>query len=218
LTDITLKHTEEVRYQIPDVYGYIQSKIEITRNTIYAILVKSDRYDELEINPQIYLDNVVSCIQRTLNSLLVEGVRYEEINGQKYEMSLFKFEEIETYLVNLFKVSKTDKTVFNYVPVDSDVENKFASDCEAEENVKFFFKLPRGFKVPTPIGNYIPDWAVIFENDSKIYFVAETKGSLDKQLLRDVEKMKIECGSKHFALFSAKNVEYRMAVTTKDLY
>lgn len=218
LTDITLKHTEEVRYQIPDVYGYIQSKIQITRTTIHAILVKSNRYDELEINPQIYLDNVVSCIQRTLNSLLVEGVRYEEINGQKYEMFLFKFEEIETYLVNLFKVSKTDKTVFNYVPVDSDVENKFASDCEAEENVKFFFKLPRGFKVPTPIGNYIPDWAVIFENDSKIYFVAETKGSLDKQLLRDVEKMKIECGSKHFALFSAKNVEYRMAVTTKDLY
>jgi len=218
LTDITVKRTEEVRYQIPDVYGYIQNKIDITRNTIYEILIQSDRYGELEINPQMYLDNVVGCIQRTLNSLLVEGVRYEEINGKKYEMTLFKFEEIETYLSNLFKVSMTDKTVFNFVPVDSDIESNFAKDCEADESIKFFFKLPRGFKVPTPIGNYIPDWAVIFENDSKIYFVAETKGTLNKQLLRDVERMKIECGSKHFALFNAKSVEYRMAVTTRDLY
>lgn len=218
LTDFTVKKIEEVHYLIPDVYGYIQNKVDITRSTIYEILIQSDRFCELEVNPQMYLDNVVGCIQRTLNSLLVEGVRYEEINGNKYEMTLFKFEEIETYLSNLFRVTKTDKTVFNYIPIDSSVESDFARDCEADENIKFFFKLPRGFKVPTPIGNYIPDWAVIFENDSKIYFIAETKGSLNKQLLRDVEKMKIECGTKHFALFNAKNVEYRMAVTTNDLY
>ncbi|NWJ52072.1 MAG: DEAD/DEAH box helicase family protein [Bacteroidetes bacterium] len=218
LSDISVKRAKEVHYQIPDVYGYIQNKVDIIKNTIYEILIRSDRYDELEINPQMFLDNVVGCIKKTQNNLLVEGVRYEEINGKKYEMTLFKFEEIETYLSNLFEVENKDKTVFNYVPVDSDIESAFARDCEADENIKFFFKLPRGFKVPTPIGNYIPDWALILENDSKVYFVAETKGTLNKQLLREVEKMKIECGLKHFGLFNAKAVEYRMAVTTRDLY
>jgi type III restriction enzyme len=218
LKDISIRRTDEVRYSIPDVYGYIQNKLDITRNTIYEILIQSDRYEELEINPQMFLDNVVACTHQTLNNLLVEGVRYEEINGKKYEMTLFQFEEIETYLSNLFKITKTDKTVFNYIPIDSDIERDFARDCEADESIKFFFKLPRRFKIPTPIGNYNPDWAVILENDSKIYFVAETKGTLNKQLLRDVERMKIDCGKKHFALFKPLGVEYKMAVTTKDLY
>ena len=218
LINTTVKGTDEVKYQIPDVYGYIQNKIDITRSTIYQILIQSDRVSELEINPQMFLDNVVACIQQTLNNLLVEGVRYEKINGKNYEMTLFNFEEIETYLTDLFKVSKTDKTVFNYVPIDSSIESDFAKDCEADESIKFFFKLPRGFKIPTPIGNYVPDWAVVFENDSKIYFVAETKGTLNKQFLRDVERMKIDCGTKHFALFKPLDVEYKLAVTTKDLH
>jgi type III restriction enzyme len=130
---------------------------------------------------------------------------------------MFEQEEIETYLTNLFKVGKTDKTIFNYVPVDNEADNKFSKDCETDDNVKFYFKLPRGFNVPTPIGNYTPDWAVVFENSSKMYFVAETKGTLNKQHLGDTERMKIECCSKHFALFNANNVVYRMAVTSKDL-
>jgi len=133
-------------------------------------------------------------------------------------MSLFRFEEMETYLANLFPVSDTGKTLFNYIPIDSTIESEFARDCEADPNVKFFFKLPRGFKVPTPIGNYVPDWAVVFENTNRVYFVAETKGTLNRQLLREVERMKIECGERHFALFRPEGVEYRLAVTTKDLY
>jgi type III restriction enzyme len=218
LTDISVKQTEKIRYQIPDVYSYIQSKIDITRKTIYQILIQSERYEELEVNPQMFLDNVLNCIRQTLNNLLVEGVKYEEINGQKYEMTLFNFEEIETYLSKLFKVSKAEKTVFDYVPVDSTIESNFARDCEADESVKFYFKLPRKFKISTPIGNYIPDWAIIFDDDQRIYFVAETKGTLDRQFLREVEKMKIDCGEKHFALFKKSNVEYKLAVNTGDLH
>jgi type III restriction enzyme len=219
LKDTGVKKSEEVRYLIPDVYGYIQSRVDVSRNTVYEILKQSDRLGELEINPQMFLDNVISAIRRTLNSLLVEGVKYEQINGSYYEMRLFEYEEIETYLSNLFKVTKPEKTVFNYIPIESEtIERPFARDCEADENIKFFFKLPRGFKVPTPIGNYIPDWAIVFENDSRIYFVAETKGTLDKQLLREIERMKIDCGAKHFALFKPLGVEYKLAVTVKDLY
>jgi len=82
LTDIGRKGAQEIKYLIPDVYGYIQSRVDITRKTIFEILKQSDRYGELEINPQMFLDNVVGAIQRTLNSLLVEGVQYERINGQ----------------------------------------------------------------------------------------------------------------------------------------
>lgn len=217
LKDIGRKGTQEVKYLIPDVYAYIQSRVDITRKTIFEILKQSDRYGELEVNPQMFLDNVVGAIQRTLNSLLVEGVQYERINGQSYQMSLFRFEEMETYLTDLFQVTDTDKTPFNFIPVDSQIENDFARDCEADPNVKFFFKLPRGFKIPTPVGNYVPDWAVVMGDDNRIYFVAETKGALNRQLLRDIERMKIECGERHFALFKPEGVEYRVAVSARDL-
>jgi type III restriction enzyme len=218
--DTQIQYVAGVSYQMPDIYGYVQSRLDVSRKTVFEVLKQSGRIDELSINPQLFLDNVTNTIKKVLQSLLVDGVKYEQINGQQYEMRLFDLEEIETYLSNLFKVTKLDKTVFNYVPIDSNVESKFATDCEADENVKFFFKLPRGFKIPTPIGNYIPDWAVVLEMDGtpKVYFVAETKGTLDSQLLRELERMKIECGSKHFALFKPLGVEYKLAVTAKDLY
>ena len=219
LQDIGVKKSEEMRYQIPDVYSYIQRRVDISRNTIFEILKQSGRVNELELNPQVFLDNVVETIRRNLNVLMVDGVKYEQINGSFYEMRLFENEEIETYLSNLFEVTKKDKTLFNYIPIDSEtIERPFAAECEADENVKFFFKLPRGFKVPTPLGNYIPDWAVIFENDKRIYFVAETKGTLDKQLLREVENMQIKCGERHFALFKSLGVEYKLAVKVRDLH
>jgi type III restriction enzyme len=213
-----IQYAAITQYQIPNVYAYIQNKIDITRTSIHQILLQSEKLSELEINPQQFLDNVVMCIKQSLNTLLVDGVRYTEINGKRYEMALFETEEIETYLTRLFEVTNKDKTVFNYVPIDSQIERSFAADCESDESVKFFFKLPRAFSVPTPIGEYRPDWALIFQNDSKIYFVAETKSTLDKSLLRSVEQMKIDCGSKHFALFKDVGVEYRKAITVKDLY
>jgi type III restriction enzyme len=218
--DSQIRYTTAVTYQIPDVYGYVQSKINITKKTVFTMLQQSGRINELTINPQMFLDNVVNTIKKVMNTLLVDGVKYEQINGQQYEMRLFESEEIETYFTKLFTVKNLEKTVFNYVPIDSDIERSFAEDCEKEESIKFFFKLPRGFKIPTPIGNYIPDWAIIVEVDEapKVYFVAETKGTLDRQMLRELERMKIECGTKHFALFKPLGIEYKLAVTTKDLF
>lgn len=218
LKDSGTKQTEAARYIIPEVYSYIQNRVDVGRNTVYEIIVQSGRVVELEINPQLFLDNIIAALRRAQNSLLVEGVKYEQINGAYYEMRLFEFEEIETYLSNLFAVNKPEKTPFNYVPVDSEVESNFARDCEADENIKFFFKLPRGFKVHTPIGDYTPDWAIIFDHDRRIYFIAETKGPRNPQLLREVERMKLECGAKHFALFKASGVQYKPVVTTRDLY
>jgi type III restriction enzyme len=216
LTSSSASKAEAVRYPIPDVYAYIQQRVNITRRTIFEILTQSERYGELEVNPQLFLDNVVGVIQRTLNKLLVDGITYERLDGQQYGMKLFANEEIETFLSNLFAVKEhPEKTLYNYVPVDSDTERKFARELEADKGIKFFFKLPREFKVPTPIGNYVPDWAVVLEADKQVYFVAETKSTLDEQLRRDVENMKIKCGRKHFALFSDEGVMYDV-VTSKQ--
>ena len=117
-----------------------KGELNISRQTIFEILKRSGRINELQINPQVFLDNLVGAIRRNLNSLMVEGVKYEQINGATYEMRLFEFEEIETYLSDLFKVSKQDKTVFNYVPVDSTIESNFARDCEADFKYQIFLQ------------------------------------------------------------------------------
>jgi type III restriction enzyme len=218
LVSIGRTNAEGMRYPVPDVYGYIQQRVNISRNTVYEVLEQSGRYEELYINPQLFLDKVVAAIRNALDSLKVSGIKYQKINGVFYEMSLFQQEEIETYLSELQTVtaSKQGKTLYNYYPVDSDKERSFALECEAEESIRFFFKLPRGFKIPTPIGTYNPDWAIVLENDKRIYFVTETKSTLETQDRRVAENMKIACGAKHFEVFEP-SVEYRVAVTTRDL-
>lgn len=203
-------------YPIPDIFGYVQSQVDISRYTTYEVISQSERAEELLINPQMFLDNVVAAVKRTLNELLVEGIKYEKINGASYEMKLFEAQEIEAYLSNLFEVTREEKTIYNYIEIDSNStpERNFARDCEVDESVKFFFKLPRGFKIPTPLGTYNPDWAVIFENDQRVYFVVETKGTINKQQLREIEQLKIACGEEHFKVL---NVPYKLATSVKDL-
>ncbi|HOK04586.1 MAG TPA: hypothetical protein PLN24_04980, partial [Victivallales bacterium] len=104
-------------------------------------------------------------------------------------------------------------------PLDSQVESQFAKDCESSEQIEFYFKLPSWFKIPTPIGSYNPDWAVIFKNEKKIYFVAETKDTggdnVDTSQLLPDEQIKIKCGKKHYQIF--KDVEYKVVKSVREL-
>lgn len=201
-------------WKIPDVLGYIQSKTELTRSTIEEILSKSGRVEDIIINPQLFLDMATSAIKRTLYNLMIEGIKYHKIGGSEYEMALFEAQELEVYLNDFsFKVSDPSKTIYEeFVPLDSGVESKFAQDCETSEQIKFYFKLPNWFKIPTPIGNYNPDWALVFEDDKKIYFVAETKDTgtsqVDLSKLSGNEQMKIKCGKAHFNEFD--DMEYKV--------
>jgi type III restriction enzyme len=194
-------------WKIPDVLGYIQSKTELTRSTIQQILSKSGRIGDILINPQLFLDLTTQAINRILYDLMIDGIKYQKIGGSEYEMSLFEAQELEVYLNDFsFKVSDPSKTIYEeFVPLDSGVESRFAQDCETSEQVKFYFKLPNWFKIPTPIGNYNPDWALVFEDDNKIYFVAETKETgtprVDVSKLHPDEQMKIKCGRAHFKEF-----------------
>ena len=218
-----LMTVDTAHYPVPDVYGYLQSRVEVTRPTIFQILKQSGRYAELLINPQMFLDNVVGAIRRTLNRLLVAGIKYEQIADQEYAMQLFEDEEVEQYVSNLYEVKNPGRTLYNYVPVDSNTEKSFAASCDVADKVRFYFKLPRGFLIPTPLGNYRPDWAIVFEGDKRVYFVVETKGSsgqivpIDQQALRGKEELKIKCGTEHFAVLEPLGLEYQVQANLRDV-
>lgn len=217
---------ENHAWKIPDILGYVQQKTELTRGTLSEILIKSKRLKDVFKNPQLFLDWVAGTIRKTLYDLMIAGIKYLRIGNAEYEMRLFDSQELEVYLnefafaVGSCDHTQADKTIYEkYVPLDSEAENQFAKDCETSEQVRFYFKLPEWFKIPTPIENYNPDWAVVFNGERKIYFVAETKStgsrSLDFDKLRDSELKKIQCGHAHFSVLP--EVEYRVAQRLSDL-
>lgn len=204
-----------VRFEMPDMLAYIQSKTELTRHTILEILKKSGKIGEALLNPQLFMDNSVNSIKSELYRLMVEGIKYEKIGDKVYEMTLFDDKGFEIYLDDFtHHVKKPEKTVYeNYITLESSVENQFARDCESSENIEFFFKLPNWFRINTPIGRYNPDWAIVFKGEKKIYFVAETKSA--GQELRDSEKLKIKCGAEHFKKF--EDVVYKRVSSVSEL-
>ncbi len=208
----------DIKFEIPDILGYIQSRTELTRSTILKTLKRSARLKDLLINPQLFLDIVIKEIKNILSELMIEGIKYEKIGGLEYEMRLFEENEIEIYNNSLaFSVKDEEKTIYsNFIPLDSSIEENFAKECESREDIEFYFKLPFWFKIKTPIGRYNPDWALIFKNEKKIYFVAETKSTTDLNKLRNEEKLKIKCGEAHFEEF--EDIEYRHVKSVMDLH
>lgn len=184
---------------LPDILAYLQRETELTRSTLVAILKRSGRLKEFTVNPQAFMTETAKLVNRALRELVVDGIKYEQLEGQHYEMRLFEEKEIEDYLTRLYVVQSTnDKTPYDYVLYESEVEREVAEKLDQNENVKFFCKLPRWFVVPTPLGNYNPDWAVVTENDEKLYLVRETKSTHDAAKRRVIENRKIECGKSHF--------------------
>lgn len=218
--DVLTENTTTVnaaRFNIPDVLRYIQNRTELTRSTLYEIIEKSERLNDIIVNPQLFLDLSIKAIKTVLYELMINGIRYDKLGETEYEMRLFEESELEIYLDSVFhKVANSDKTIYdNYIPLDSEVESQFAKDCESSEQVAFYFKLPTWFKIPTPIGNYNPDWALIFKDEKKIYFVAETKSTKNLSKLRNDERFKIKCGEKHFAVID--KVEYKHVTKLGEL-
>ncbi|KKL04341.1 hypothetical protein LCGC14_2617030, partial [marine sediment metagenome] len=184
----------EIKHKLPDILAYLQKETELTRSTLAEILISSGRLGDFIKNPQLFIDNVTKCINRELHRIMIEGIKYEKIDGEMYEMRLFQ-EEVLAYLHNLIEVQHS---VYDHVEYDSEVERKFAKDLDSMEEVKLFVKLPAWFKVETPIGSYNPDWAIVKHGDETLYLVRETKSTRDKDKLRKAESDKITCGEKHF--------------------
>jgi len=185
--------------ELPDIITDLQDKTQLTRKSIVQILRDSMRLEDFKRNPQQFIDYCSEAINRTKRLALVEGIKYRKVGDEHfYAQELFEQEELKGYLKNTLE---TQKSVYTHVVYDSaGVERVFAEDLEKNEKVKVYAKLPSWFKVPTPLGTYNPDWAVVVddEGDEKLYFVVETKGSTWWGDLRHAEGAKIKCGEKHF--------------------
>ena len=190
----------ETNIELPDLLTDLQDKTHLTRKSLVEILIRSRRLNDFKRNPQEFIDLAAQAINKTKRLVLVDGIRYQRIgNDFFYAQELFEKEELTSYLKNTLK---TQKSVYQHVVYDSaGVERRFAEDLEKNEAVKVYAKLPPWFTVPTPLGTYNPDWAVLVSVDGqeKLYFVVETKGSAWWDDLRHVEGAKIECAKKHFA-------------------
>jgi len=186
-------------FALPDVVSHLQNETNLTRRTIVDILVQSDQLEKFKSNPQKYIDEVAAIIKRQMRHFIVDGIKYEKIGDEHfYAQELFEVNELTGYLSK--NMLKAEKSVYEQVIYDSDVEQEFAESFESSDDVKVYAKLPAWFKVDTPLGSYNPDWAVLVQCDGadKLYFVVETKGSLFTDALRPTEKAKIDCGKEHF--------------------
>lgn len=186
---------------LPDILAFLQKETELTRHTLAEILKSSSRLAEFKVNPQAFMAAVAKEISRALHDLMLEGIQYERVADHQWEMSRIEQEAeqgIVRYLSNLYEVQNREKALFDAIEYDSEVERQFAKDLDSNENVKLFVKLPSWFRIDTPIGPYNPDWAFVTEHDEKLYFVRETKGTLDSEDRRTKENQKINCGRRHF--------------------
>ena len=186
---------------LPDILAFLQRETELTRHTLADILKQSGRLCEFKINPQAFMATVAKEISRALHDLMLEGIQYERVADHSWEMSRIEQDAekgIVRYLSNLYEVQNREKTLFDAIEYDSEVERQFARDLDSNENVRLFVKLPSWFKIDTPIGPYNPDWAFVTDRDEKLYFVRETKETLDSEDRRTKEYQKIVCGRRHF--------------------
>lgn len=210
----------EADIELPDLLTDLQDRTQLTRRTIVSILTGSGRLDDFKRNPQQFIELAAETINRCKRMALVDGIKYQKLGDQHvYAQELFEKEELTGYLKNM--LMDTQKSIYEHVVYDSTTERDFADGLEKNDAIKLYAKLPGWFKVPTPLGTYNPDWAVLVEEDGaqRLYFVVETKSSLFTDDLRDKESAKIECGKAHFkALAVGENpARYVVARSVGDL-
>jgi type III restriction enzyme len=160
------------------------------------------------------MDAVASILKHELHRLLVDGIKYERIDGSgseaAWEMRFFKHEE----LINYLNALRVNRSVYEYVVYESEVEREFARKLDEREDIKLFVKLPGWFKIDTPVDKYNPDWAILKHDGQALYLVRETKGTRDFLKLRTSEADKVRCGQKHF---EALGVPFAVAVTADEV-
>jgi len=198
---------------LPDIISYIQSKTELTRQTIADILLKANRLREFKVNPQKFMDQAVHAIDNELKKLIVNGIQYEKLEGEQYAMSQLRQDFRQIFLPEE-RLVPSEKSVYNFIETDSKIEKRYAKDLENLSNIKYFIKLPGFFKVDTPVGSYNPDWAIMKQNGEVVYMIRETKGNKEQLQLRGMENFKIECGYKHFETIG---VDYGVSTSSGNL-
>jgi type III restriction enzyme len=206
-----------------DLLGEIAEKTQLTRRTCAAILtgINPGTFAKFKQNPEQFITEAARLINEQKATVIVEHLSYDPLDG-RYDSSIFT--ESQT-AQDLSKAGdKLKKSVYEYVVTDSKVERSFVEKLDVSDEVVVYSKLPRGFFIQTPVGDYNPDWAIAFRDDvtkiKHVYFVAETKGSMSTLQLKGVENAKIECARKFFASLNdkeGKGVQYDVVTDYAEL-
>jgi type III restriction enzyme len=197
-----LTASSQVKY---DLLGEITEKTQLTRRTVTQILTKIRPMTFLKFrqSPEQFITECARLINEQKATVIIEHLTYDTLDDF-YDNSIFTANQTKQDFTNAG--AKLKRHIYDYVITDSQTERDFVAELDTSEEVVVYAKLPRGFFIPTPVGDYNPDWAVAFKEGTvkHVYFVAETKGSLSSMQLREVEKSKIECARKFFSEISAK--------------
>lgn len=207
--------SEDLKY---DLLGKIRERTQLTRRTIAEILKGIDptTFSLFKVNPEEFIKKISILINEQKASIIVEHVSYNKTSEAPFDTDIFTQQKSK---VDFLKAFKAKKNVQDYVFEDSKGEKKFAEDLDNADEVVVYAKLPKGFYIPTPVGNYSPDWAIAFKKGTvkHVYFIAETKGSLDNLELRRIESAKIDCAKKLFQTMSSQDVVYDKVTKYEDL-
>lgn len=207
----TLRYAEtgQIKY---DLIGKIAEGTTLTRKTVSAILQQLDpiRLAMFQENPEEFISKVIKLIKEQKATMIVEHISYNPIEG-KYDSAIFTAEKHSQGVDKAFKAKRhIQDYVFTDGSAEKSIERRFAEELDIAEEVCVYAKLPKGFAIPTPVGNYSPDWAIAFNEGSvkHIYFIAETKGTMESLQLRPIEQAKIDCAKKLFNELSTSKVKY----------
>mgnify|MGYP004641472821 CR=1 FL=1 len=204
-----------------DLIGEIATGSTITRNTAVEILkgIEQKKFDMFRQNPEEFITKVCKLIKDAKATMIVDHITYNRID-ETYDSSIFTESKTSCDPMKAFEGSKH---ILDYVFTDGlaedSVERRFAESLDKAEEVAVYAKLPKGFKIPTPVGNYSPDWAIAFDDShgtKHIFFIAETKGSMDSMQLKPIEKAKIHCAEKIYNV-PGSNVRYHHVDTYENL-
>lgn len=208
----------EVKY---DLLGEIAEQTQLTRRTVACILrgIHSETFANFRRNPEQFIAETSRLINEQKAVTIVNKLEYDLLE-ERYDSTIFTASQVKYDLNHVGK--RLTKHIYDYAVTDSKVERAFVEDLDTSREVAVYAKLPRGFLIPTPVGDYNPDWAIAFTESSvkHIYFVAETKGSMSSLELRHVEDAKIECARKFFASLSEENhpgVKYELVTDYGEL-
>ena len=202
-----------------DLIGKLVEATQLTRHAIVQILtgIKDATFKQFRINPEEFIIKVGNMINQVKALAVIQHIEYHKME-ERFETDIFAESTLKGKLgINAIESSKS---LYDLVVVDSQgIEKKFAEELEAHDDVVVYTKLPRGFYINTPMGKYNPDWAIALkEGDVKhIYFVAETKGSLESGQLRGTEAAKIECARQHFQTISSGDIKYDVVTCYAEL-
>ena len=200
-----------------DLVAEIAKETRLTRKTIVNILqkLKQDTFHNFKVNPESFIKEVSRIINDEKAATLINNIIYSKTD-KTYSDEIFTINNFKGSLSE--NILKVKRHVYDYLKTDSKTERTFATDLESGE-VLVYAKLPNDFKIPTPVGNYNPDWAIVFDTDTfkYVYFIAETKGSMETLQLKEIEKRKIDYAKKHFEALGHADIKYDVITTYQDL-